>query len=59
MNIEDYDDGYAWLDSYGKGRRRRQLAWLLKKRSLAIWLGIGAGISLGFILLPRLAGIGG
>lgn len=38
INIEEHDDGYAWLDSYGKGRRKRQLAWLLKKR-LAISVG--------------------
>jgi hypothetical protein len=55
MEIRDHDDGYQWLDNYGRGRLRRRLNWLLKKRQIAWWIGLGFGISLGFILLPYVA----
>jgi hypothetical protein len=59
MTIEPHDDNYAWLENYGKGRLGRRLNYQLRRRGLAIWLGIAMGIMAGFVLLPWLWGLGG
>jgi hypothetical protein len=57
--IQKHDDGYEWLENYGKGRLQRRLNYQLKRRGLAWGLGIAMGIMLGFVLLPWLYSLGG
>jgi len=57
--IQPHDDGYDWLESYGKGRLQRRLNYQLKRRGLALWLGIAMGIMAGFVILPWLWSLGG
>lgn len=59
MTIEPHDDSYEWLQNYGRGRVRRRLNYQLKRRGLAVWLGIAIGVMAGFTLLPLLMGVGG
>ncbi len=54
MEIEPHDDGYLWLDSYGRGRTRRRLNNVLRRGNVAWITGIGTGLTVGFILLSWL-----
>ena len=48
---EDWRD---YVRQYGKGRSKRRFNYILKRRNVALWLGLGLGVSLGMLLLPWL-----